>query len=136
MGFLHVDAAQVLAFVILGSPLAGLLVNNELPRSLRGQGVEGVASRRHFHAANVEIDFSIQGGGLIGAGAPHFAERSKFLPYLSAFKKRPAVVDGYFLAFERNCCGLVGAGTFALVLWWLLRDRQNGDQHEQRDSNC
>src|SRR5882724_9125780 len=102
MGFLHIDAPQVLAFVIFGSPLAGLLVDDELPRSLRGQGVEGVFSRRHFYAANVEIDFSCQHGGLIGAGAPHFAVRRKFLSYLSALEERPAVIDGYFLALERD----------------------------------
>lgn len=65
----------------------GCLLDDELPRAFRRQGVERVFSRRYFHAADVEIDFSVQRRGFIGARTPYFSIRRKFLPNFPALEK-------------------------------------------------
>ena len=50
----HIDAAQVFGLVILGAPLASLLIDDELGAVLGGKGVDGVGADWNGEGSNFE----------------------------------------------------------------------------------
>ena len=67
----HLDPAQILSLVVDGSPLAGLLVDDQNPVGGVGEiDVERVVALGHDQAAQVEFGVGVQLGGRVGSGAP------------------------------------------------------------------
>src|SRR5262249_11797203 len=72
LGYIHVHARQVVAFILVrDAPLAGLLVNDQRPLVLVGNGENGVAAGGDSLAAYVGVGRSNQRSGLIFARGPN-----------------------------------------------------------------
>src|SRR5690606_21109507 len=91
---LEVHARQVLRFVVLGAPLAGLPVDDELPGTRLGrERVERVRAGRHVGAADDEVLVRREAGGLVGAGAPDPAPGHELAEDRAASLRGLAVID-------------------------------------------
>src|ERR1700761_4832950 len=70
----HGRAAKVLRLRVFGSPLRGLLVDDEQPLAGAGEGVDGVGAGGNVEGANLQVCWSYEGGGGVGSGSPDLAE--------------------------------------------------------------
>src|SRR5664280_2007294 len=99
---LHVDTGEILLLVVLRAPLAGLLVDDQLPRRFSGKRVEGVLASGNRGATDDEIGISGERRRAIRTGTPHFAERDEFTHNLAAARRGAAVVDRYFFPISEG----------------------------------
>ena len=117
LGHGHFDAAEVLGLVILCSPLAGLLVDDEGPvGGVADIDVEGVVTLGDGEASDGDIAIGMKGGGAVGTGAPDgiggvFADLAVFGEELSlaAFDSGSAVDDADGFAGDGGGSGFSGA---------------------------
>jgi hypothetical protein len=102
----HGDADEVLRLVVFGAPLAGLLIDDELPGAFGREGVEGVVAGGDGGVADFEggVGFEVSGG--VGAGAPDLAVRDDVAHDFAAAHEGGVVVDHDGFAGE----GDVGVG--------------------------
>src|SRR5260370_39507007 len=67
----HLDAAEILGFVVRQSPLASLLADDELPGvGILHQRIERIVALWHVETADIEIGIGVKGGRRVRAGAP------------------------------------------------------------------
>src|SRR5215469_3744708 len=95
---LHVNPGEVLALVVLRTPLSRLFVDDQLPAVLVGDRVEGIAACRNVCAADREVNIGLKAGGGVGAGTPNLSVRDEPAKDLTAAHGGAAVIDGYGLA--------------------------------------
>src|ERR1017187_8936225 len=94
LSYLHVHPRQVLAFAVFRAPLAGLLVDDQLPAIHAGQGVKGIAARRDVGAADGQVSVGLEAGCCVRSGTPDLAVRHKSAEYLPSAHGRTTVLDG------------------------------------------
>ncbi len=77
-----------------------MLVDDQSPLVLRGNGKDGVAAGWNILAFDTQVCCRHKGRGLIGAGAPDFAVGNQFAENLAAFGARAGIVHGNGLAIR------------------------------------
>ena len=109
---LHRDAAEVFGLVVREAPLAGLIVDDELPDVGAGQRINGVRSGRDQQVAELQRHRGNEGSGGIRAGAPDLAIRDELAHDLASAHVRRVVGDVDGAAGDGNAggCGLTRQG--------------------------
>src|SRR5437868_6706639 len=79
--------------MIFETPLAGLLLDNEVPLLLIEPHEESVVPLGNVQRLDGEIGIGVEGGRLIGSGSPDLAVRFKPAENLSIVQLRGAIVD-------------------------------------------
>ena len=126
---LHVDAAQVLALLVLGAPLADLLVDHELPGLVVDDRVERVLAGVQVQRPEHQHLVGLEDGRLVGASAPHLTGGDQAAEDLAALGVGAAVGDGHVAAVDGGLDGLVRAGAL------LLGSHQGRAGHGEDDGN-
>lgn len=103
-------ASEIHLLVVDGSPLSGLLVDDELPGIGGGQGVDGVGAGGNGEGADLEVGGGDEGGGGVGTGAPDLAVGHQAAHDLAAAHGGGAVFDGDGFAVEGDAGGGGRAG--------------------------
>src|SRR6516225_7538691 len=88
----HVVATQILAFRIVGAPLAGFLADDQAPLPLSRDREHRVAARGYVLAAEREVRVGHEGRRFVGSGAPHLAVRNQASVDLAALGAGTGVV--------------------------------------------
>src|SRR5690349_20004200 len=106
----HGHAKRVLFFVITETPPgSGVFREDDGPLTLIGDRMQAVSACGEWLALDADVVGKGYGGVLVGSGAPDFAVRNDFSPYLAAADERFVIVDGYV----RQADALRGGGMMA-----------------------
>jgi len=140
---LHGRAAEVLLLVILGSPLAGLVVDDELPAAVRRKRVEGVVACGHGEIAEFKWDRCDECGGWIGSGAPDLIKGDDVAYDFASTYAGPAVPDVDGATRNGDGCGGgrtghgLGIRGSSRRAWGLGHDGHSGrEQKSDRTESC
>src|SRR5687768_6799559 len=90
---LHLGATDVLRLVVVGSPLAGLAVDDQGPAITSGDGPERVRPARNANGADDEIAIGAKVRRFVRAGTPERVVGDEAAEDLTAALRRPSVVD-------------------------------------------
>jgi malate dehydrogenase len=123
----EIDTCQILLLVVLGAPLAGLLVQNQLPLIFAGQGVQRDLPGRNRRAADDQRLVRRQRRRGIRAGAPDAPVRNQAPHNLSSANVGAAVLDRNFSTANGCLDGLVRAAR-------RLSERRDRHRRGRRDN--
>src|ERR1019366_6751617 len=136
LAYLHVHSRQVLALAVFRTPLAGLLVDDQLPAIRPGQGIKRVAARWDIGAAYGQVNVGLEAGCCIRAGAPDLIVRHQSAKDLPAAHGRTAVLNGDGLPVVELDRGFAWRAQWLLLLCQADCGAYRDDKHDEHSQTA